>query len=314
MTDSPRQEFVDNLVVGTYRFGSLLSKFVPGRLAGPTSSLIGLPASLALGDQRRMVDRHMARVVPRASASERRRLVQAVFDNYTRYYLESFRLPIVTVEEVRRGMTIEGFDEYLKPALAAGKGAIVALPHLGGWEWAGRWMTDQGQAMTVVVEPLQPVELFEWFVDLRRRFGMTVVPLGPEAGPAVLRALNANEIVCLLSDRFIDGASTEVDFFGERTLLPAGPATLGIRTGAPILPTAVYFSGRGNAHHAVIRPPVPTQRLGRLREDVQRVTQSLARELEFLIRRAPEQWHLLQPNWPSDPGWSHGSPPEATGD
>ena len=314
MTESPRQEFVDNLVVGTYRFGSLLSKFVPGRLAGPTSSLIGLPASLALGDQRRMVDRHMERVVPRASASERRRLVQAVFDNYTRYYLESFRLPIVTVEEVRRGMTIEGFDEHLKPALAAGKGAIVALPHLGGWEWAGRWMTDQGQAMTVVVEPLQPVELFEWFVDLRRRFGMTVVPLGPEAGPAVLRALNANEIVCLLSDRFIDGASTEVDFFGERTLLPAGPATLGIRTGAPILPTAVYFSGRGNAHHAVIRPPVPTQRLGRLREDVQRVTQSLARELEFLIRRAPEQWHLLQPNWPSDPGWSHGSPPEATGD
>lgn len=307
MAESPRQEFVDNLVVGSYRFGSLVSKFVPGRLAGATSSLIGLPASLALGDQRRMVDRHMRRVVPRASAAERRRLIQAVFDNYSRYYLESFRLPIVTADEVRRGMTIEGFDEHLKPALEAGRGAIVALPHLGGWEWAGRWMTDQGQAMTVVVEPLQPIELFEWFVHLRRGFGMTVVPLGPEAGPAVLRALKANEIVCLLSDRFIDGASTEVEFFGESTLLPAGPATLGIRTGAPILPTAVYFSGRGNSHHAVIRPPIPTQRLGRLREDVQRVTQLLARELEFLIRRAPEQWHLLQPNWPSDPGWRHGS-------
>ncbi len=307
MAESARKELADNLVVGSYRFGSLVSKFVPGRLAGPTSSLIGLPASLALGDQRRMVDRHMRRVVPRASGGERRRMVQSVFDNYSRYYLESFRLPIVTADEVRRGMTIEGFDEHLRPALDAGKGAIVALPHLGGWEWAGRWMTDQGQPMTVVVEPLQPVELFEWFVDLRRRFGMTVVPLGPEAGPAVLRALNANEIVCLLSDRFIDGASTPVEFFGERTLLPAGPATLGIRTGAPILPTAVYFDGRGNGHHAVIRPPVPTTRMGRLRDDVRRITQLLARELEFLIRRAPEQWHLLQPNWPSDPGWKHGS-------
>jgi len=29
----------------------------------------------------------------------------------------------------------------------------------------------------------------------------------------------------------------------------------------------------------------------------------LARELEFLIRRAPDQWHLFQPNWPSDPGY-----------
>jgi KDO2-lipid IV(A) lauroyltransferase len=52
-----------------------------------------------------------------------------------------------------------------------------------------------------------------------------------------------------------------------------------------------------------VRPPVSTTRRGGLREDVGRVTQELARELEFLIRRAPEQWHLFQPNWPSDPGY-----------
>ena len=49
-----------------------------------------------------------------------------------------------------------------------------------------------------------------------------------------------------------------------------------------------------------VRPPVPVERAGRLRDDVQRVTQLIAAELEVLIRRAPEQWHLLQPNWPSD--------------
>ena len=50
------------------------------------------------------------------------------------------------------------------------------------------------------------------------------------------------------------------------------------------------------------------ERQGKLREDVQRITQSLAYELEKLIRRAPEQWHLLQPNWPSDPGYGHDRP------
>jgi KDO2-lipid IV(A) lauroyltransferase len=46
---------------------------------------------------------------------------------------------------------------------------------------------------------------------------------------------------------------------------------------------------------------VPVKRIGpRLSDDVARITQLLARELEVLIRRAPEQWHLLQPNWPSD--------------
>ncbi|HLM29151.1 MAG TPA: hypothetical protein VK360_04445, partial [Acidimicrobiales bacterium] len=56
----------------------------------------------------------------------------------------------------------------------------------------------------------------------------------------------------------------------------------------------------GDGHHAVVRPPIPVDRQGSFREDVTRVTQAIADELEALIRRAPEQWHLLQPNWPSD--------------
>ena len=67
-------------------------------------------------------------------------------------------------------------------ALAVGNGVILVLPHLGGWEWAGRWMADQGHQITVVVETIEPPELFEWFVELRSALGMNVVPLGPEAG------------------------------------------------------------------------------------------------------------------------------------
>ncbi|MCU1361569.1 MAG: putative acyltransferase [Ilumatobacteraceae bacterium] len=232
-----------------------------------------------------------------------RMATQTAFDSYARYYVESFKLPTMSKQTVQRSFTVEGY-EYVTDALAGGKGVILALPHLGGWEWAGRWMTDQGHRMTVVVEPLEPPELFQWFVDLRKDLGMTVVPLGPKAGSAVLRALKANEVVCLLCDRDLDRTGVDVEFFGERTTLPAGPATLSLRTGAPILPTGVYFTPRYNGHHGVVRPPIPVNRLGGgLRDDVARVTQQLAHELEFLIRRAPEQWHMFQPNWPSDPGY-----------
>ena len=37
--------------------------------------------------------------------------------------------------------------------------------------------------------------------------GMTVVPLGPGAGTAVLKALRNNEVVCLLCDRDIGGGT-----------------------------------------------------------------------------------------------------------
>ena len=296
-----------SFTVAGYRLGALASRLVPAPLSDAVAKGVAFPALLAAGDKRVMVERHLARAAPELSPGRRRRMVSAVFDNYARYYLESFRLPNVSARTVARHFTIDGF-EHVENGLAGGRGVVVALPHLGGWEWAGRWITDQGIPMTVVVERLEPPELFDWFVDLRRDFGMTVVPLGPDAGGAVLSALRRNEIVCLLSDRFISGAGVAVDFLGERTLLPAGPATLAIRTGAPLLPTAVYFQGRGAGHHAVVRPPLSTERNGRsLRETVRDSTQALAHELGDLIRRAPEQWHLLQPNWPSDPGWPHGS-------
>ncbi len=110
--------------------------------------------------------------------------------------------------------------------------------------------------------------------------------------------------MCLLSDRDIQRTGIPVEFFGETTTIPAGPATLSIRTGAPILPTAVYFTDRTDGHLGVVRPAVDITRSDDgLRADVQRVSQSLAGELEYLIRRAPHQWHLFQPNWPSDPGY-----------
>jgi phosphatidylinositol dimannoside acyltransferase len=150
-----------------------------------------------------------------------------------------------------------------------------------------------------VVEPVEPPELFEWFAGARRAMGMEVVPLGPEAGGAILRALRDSRVVCLLCDRDLTGDGIDVEFFGERTTLPAGPATLALRTGAPLLPAAVYFRPH-RGHHGVVQLPVPAERQGRLRDDVARVTQELARRFEQLIRAAPEQWHLLQPNWPSD--------------
>jgi KDO2-lipid IV(A) lauroyltransferase len=235
--------------------------------------------------------------------ARRRRAVQLAFDSYTRYWLESFRLPHLSRRAVDRGMRVDGY-EHVTEALEGGRGVILALPHLGGWEWAGRWMADRGHGLTAVVEAIDPPELFDWFKQLRSRLGMNIVALGPEAGREVAAALKRNDVVCLLCDRDIRRTGVEVEFFGERTTLPAGPATLGLRTGAPVLPTAVYFTDRTDGHLGVVRPALDTTRSGgRLRADVERVTQDLAVELEHLIRRSPYQWHLFQPNWPSDPGY-----------
>ena len=76
----------------------------------------------------------------------------------------------------------------------------------------------------------------------------------------MIAALRRNDIVCLLCDRDIQRNGVEVEFFGETTTLPAGPVTVAMRTGAPILPTAVYFTDRTNGHLGVVRPPLPLER------------------------------------------------------
>jgi len=300
---SPARRAADAAIVGGYRIGALAARLMPSPLAAGVASSLGFTSSFASAERRAIITRHLRRVNPGLRGPALRVAVQQAFDSYAKYYMESFRLPTLSARTVERHFTIEGF-EHLTDGLAAGNGVILALPHLGGWEWGGRWLTDQGHPMTVVVEPLQPPELFEWFTKLRQDLGMNVVPLGPRAGTEVLRALRANEVVCLLCDRDLDRTGVEAEFFGERTTLPPGPATLSLRTGAALLPAAVYFTERLNGHHGLIRPPITLPRSGDgLRADVARTTQYLAHELEFLIRRAPEQWHMFQPNWPSDPGY-----------
>jgi KDO2-lipid IV(A) lauroyltransferase len=189
-------------------------------------------------------------------------------------------------------------EQHLRDAVHSGRGVIVALPHVGSWEWGAMFLADVGWPMTAVVERLEPPDLFEWFVAKREAIGLSVIPLDDGAGGAVARVLRDGGTVGLLCDRDLQRNGIEVDLLGATTTVPAGPATLAIRSGAILLCAAVY-SGPGRDHHVVVTPPIDTSRQGRLREDVARVTQDVARELGWLIRRAPEQWHVLQRNWPA---------------
>ena len=250
-------------------------------------------------DRRLIVERNLARSTGRTlTAVEADRGVKAVFRSYARYYTDTARLPGLSAEEVDRGFSYEGFS-HIEDSVARGRGTILVLPHVGGWEWAGSWLAKvPGYQVTAVVERLENEELREWMRGWRESVGMHILPLGAGLGSQLLRRLRDNHVVCLMSDRNLGDGGVEVDFFGEKTELPGGAATLALRTGATIVPVAVYH--RGPQNHAVCEPPVPTDRRGRMRDDIARITQNIADVLETQIRRQPEQWLLLQPNWPSD--------------
>ena len=217
---------------------------------------------------------------------------------YGRYWTEGAKLPAMPRGTVTQRIRFAEGEHHLRDAVQAGRGVILALPHVGSWEWGGTFLADLGWPMTAVAERLDPPELFDWFAAKRVQMGLGIVPLDDAAGGAVARVLRAGGVVGLLSDRDLQRNGLDVELFGEATTVPAGPAMLALRTGATLLCAAVY-SGPGRDHHVVVTPPLDTARRGALRADVARVTQCVTDELGWLIRRAPEQWHVLQAIWPA---------------
>ena len=91
------------------------------------------------------------------------------FASYIRYWIESFRLPSRSSSQLVEGIDVPDYH-FVEEALERGKGVILALPHLGGWEWAGFWMATVNKLpITVVVEPINPDRLFRWFVSFREK-------------------------------------------------------------------------------------------------------------------------------------------------
>jgi len=283
-----------------YRTGAAIAMALPESLSRPAAGLTGRVLGLAMRGRRQMLGRHLRRVHgPELDGRALDRAVNATFASYGRYWLEVFRLPrqdLLALDEDR--FNLEG-REHVDKALAEGRGVVIGCPHLGNWDLGAAWFAARGYQPTTVVEPIEPPALFDWFCSYRRALGMGIVPLGPDAGGVLLKKLREGLMVGLVCDRDLAGNGIEVEFFGERTTFPAGPATLALRAGAPLLTGANYFEADGR-HHCVIRPPLDTSRQGTIKQDIARITQALAADFEVLIRRAPDQWHMLQPNWPSD--------------
>jgi KDO2-lipid IV(A) lauroyltransferase len=281
-----------------YHLGSRIARALPRPVADGIGRFGGTVAVPFAGERRAQVERNLRRVHgPDFGGLALRRAVAATFESYARYYVDSFRLPGTSPEALDAGITVEGWEK-IDTALdnPEGNGVILALPHLGGWEWAGFWVAAcRGRQITAVVEALEPRDVYEWFVDLRTALGMQVVPLGPGAAAALLKALRSGHVVVLLCDRDLEGNGVEVEFFGERTTLPGGPAALALRTGAPVIP-AFALPLRDGRYRMVYEPPIDPPAADDP-DAVREFTQRCTDVLEMYVRRHPHLWLWMHRRW-----------------
>ena len=226
---------------------------------------------------------------------ELRGLSRATLRSYARYWLEVFRLPVIPVERVVSGMHFYGPNKKtMFDHLEAGRGVIIALPHMGNFEQAGAWVIAEGAgSFTTIAERLKPESVFDAFVRFRESLGFEVLPLTGGARPFGILAqrLRAGGLVCLVSDRDLRETGVEVEFFGEKARI-AAVAGLALNTGAALMPTATWFEGDDWA--ATIYDEVEVPATGTRAEKVAAMSQQLAQRWEQSIIEHPQDWHMLQ--------------------
>ncbi|MGW8888186.1 phosphatidylinositol mannoside acyltransferase [Streptomyces sp. NPDC055749] len=246
------------------------------------------------------LESNLARVVPDADAARLAELSRAGMRSYMRYWMESFRLPTWTPRRIKDSIEVRE-THRLKEGLDAGRGVIIALPHLANWDLAGAWVTtDLKVGFTTVAERLNPETLYDRFVAYREGLGMEVLPHnGGAAFGTLARRLRAGGLVCLVADRDLSASGVEVNFFGDTARMPAGPALLAQQTGALLLPVTLWYDGTP-VMKVRIHPPVEEPETGDRTEKTSVMTQALADAFAVGIAEHPEDWHMLQRLWISD--------------
>lgn len=233
---------------------------------------------------------NLVRVAPDRDPDE---LTRDALRSYARYWCEVFRLPVTSRERIVSGMHAVN-EELFRRSVADPRGVVLALPHSGNWDHAGAWCGATGVPFTTVAERLKPESLYDRFVSFRQSLGMEVLPLtGGDRPPFEVLAerLDAGGTICLLADRDLSTRGVDVEFFGATARMPAGPATLALRTGARLVPVTLSFLDDG--WQVVFHDEVE-------HSDVAAMTQGVADAFARGIAEHPQDWHMLQRLWLDD--------------
>jgi KDO2-lipid IV(A) lauroyltransferase len=267
----------------------------PLRVVHALGAVFGWLSWSLRGRARRIAERNLLLVLTQESDETRHRLARASVIETGKAVAEIAAIwgnrPETALGMIREVRGREHFDA----ALAAGRGLIVAAPHLGCWELLNYWLAAQTPLAILYRAPrhaaLEPLLL-------RARGALPVEQVRAEgAGVRTLyKRLAAGGVVGILPDQQPRGGEgVQAPFFGvpapTMVLLPR----LAERTGATVLFSFVERLPRG-AGYRLHFLPAPD---GIADPDVERACTALNRGVEDCARLALAQYQWTYKRWPN---------------
>lgn len=299
------EDFV-SLVYNLARGASSIAGWTPQGVRHTLGSAASGASYLGWRSKRIVTQQNMAQVTGLPVHDPRvRYLAYASWRNYGRYaadFLSFAHIDASTIEprslDLTRGAGC--WLEYVEQALQPGRGALFVTSHFGNWDMAGAMMARHVR-VSAVAETFSDQKLNELVQNQRREKGIDIIPMEGSAR-RILRVLHDNQFVGIVFDRPMPpGEGVPVRFFGRKTYVPAGTATLAVKSGAAIMP-GYFWYGHHNRFYIRAFPPIfPRQAKGEEQaSEAVRLTQYLFDTMEEVVCEWPTQWYMFRPFWPSE--------------
>ncbi len=192
----------------------------------------------------------------------------------------------------RNGIPREGLPNAPKGS----PGLVVGALHMSNFDLAGAWLTSQGFECQVL-SLANPDAADQLINRLRRKGGMTVTPIGPNALRSAIRRLRAGGVIITGIDRPFDDGGMVLPFFGQMTHMPVGHVRLALQTNARFVLVACIAKGPGR-YEIVFDEPMEMVRTGDRQTDIRENALAIIERAEALILSAPDQWLVFRPVWP----------------
>jgi len=279
-----------------FRLGNVVIGALPPRARYPLAALVGRSAFLVMRRRRRIAFENYGQVLGLPwNHPLTRRTAQRAFGNYFKMIADFILMDSLRPDEIRKMVRPVG-REHLDQALAQHRGAVVVTAHVSNWDMLAAAAAVYGYPTNAVTNELPSGGLNRLVVASRARIGMKMIPLGASSLRNIMKALSRNEVVALACDLFAGERGVSVPFFNRPALFPPGPASIALRTGAPIIPVWVRREPN-NVYVAEVEAPLEVSRTGDMARDIQVTTERIVQFFERIIRREPDQWLVFLPVW-----------------
>jgi len=282
------------LVAGT-------AKILPRRAALALGWLIAFTAFYVFRFRRKIVRKRIRQVLGESMSNDQTdRIAWLSLRNVMLSAIDVIRAPITKAEELEKMFSCRTSLEPVRKLAESGKGAIIALPHMGSWEASASATFNSGIPLFSFAATQKNPLVDAYMNRLREGPGIEALPRTQTSLKKILKKLKNGKVLAILPDVRMREKALTVPFLNGHANIGAGMAMFARHTNAPIYPCIVRRKGWIQHSIELLAPINPDPSLSK-DEDIQRMTNDVFKIFNDAILKNPEQWFWYNKRWILDP-------------